>query len=62
MSKSFWEGFRKGFLNASGYGLALALGVAIGYFLPQQEKPAQDLENTEECVFIIIMQEQLEWI
>lgn len=62
MSKAFWEGFRNGFVRASGYGLALLVGFAISYFYQQQEKPVQDLENTEECVFIIITQEQLKWI
>lgn len=33
MSKSFWQGFKEGYLKAGGYGLVFALGILLGRML-----------------------------
>ena len=33
MNKAFWQGFREGYLKASGYGLVFALGVCVGKYI-----------------------------
>ena len=59
MSKAFWEGFREGFLQASKYGIPIALALVAGLALGSYSHPYEQckrmyetLEDISECVWI----------
>jgi hypothetical protein len=57
-SKAFWKGFGDGFSKASGYGIAVAVGMVLMYLI--YEHPYDrctvmyaDIEDISECVWLL---------
>ena len=59
MSKAFWEGFKDGFLQASKYGIPIAIALIVGLTLGSWSHPYEQCkrmyttpEDISECVWI----------